>query len=47
MNITIKYSQTEGGLFSIVDYGSCFLYLLVTLLVITFPIFSALFTYAC
>jgi len=39
MNITIKYSETERVLFLILDYGSCFLYLLPTLLVITSPIF--------
>ena len=33
-------------LFLIPDYGSCFLYLLATLLVITFPIFSSFVTYA-
>jgi len=33
-------------LFLIVDYGPCFLRLLATLLVITFPIFSTYFTYA-
>jgi len=32
-------------LFSILDYGSCFLYLLATLLVITFP--SFLLFYIC
>jgi len=34
-------------LFLILDYGSCFLCLLATLLIITFPIFSAFVTYAC
>jgi len=34
-------------LFFILYYGSCFLCLLATLLVVTFPIFSAFFTYAC
>jgi len=29
----------NGVLFLILDYGSCLLYLLATLLVITFPIF--------
>jgi len=47
LNITIKYSQTEKGLVLIFDYGSYFLCLLATLLGITFPIFSAFFTYAC
>jgi len=37
----------KGVLFLILDYGSCFLCLLATLLVITFPIFSAFITYAC
>jgi len=35
----IKYLQTEGVLFLLLDYGSCILRLLATLLVITFPIF--------
>jgi len=39
--------KLTGVLFLILDYGSCFLCLLATLLVITFPIFSAFFTYAC
>jgi len=39
LNITIKYSGTENDLFLILDYGSCFLYLLATLLVTTFPSF--------
>jgi len=34
-------------MFLILDYGSCLLYLLAILLVITFPIFSAFFTHAC
>jgi len=34
-------------LFLILDYGSCFLSLLAILVVNTFPIFSAFFTYAC
>jgi len=38
--------KLKGVLFLILDYGSCFLYLLATLLVIT-SIFSAFFTYAC
>ena len=45
LNFTIKYSQTEKGLvFNSLIYGSCFLCLLfATLLIITFPIFSAFF----
>jgi len=39
--------KLKGVLFLILDYGSCFLCLLATLLVITFPIFPAFFTYAC
>ena len=31
----------------ILSYGSYFIYLLATLLAITFPIFSAFFGYAC
>jgi len=45
LNITIKY-KLKGVLFLLLDYGSCFFRLLATLLVITFPIFSAFFTYA-
>jgi len=39
--------KLKGVMFLILDYGSCFLYLLAILLVITFPIFSAFFTHAC
>jgi len=38
--------KLKGVLFLILDYESCFLCLLATLLVITFPSFSAFFTYA-
>jgi len=38
--------KLKGVLFLILDHGSCFLRLLATLLVITFPIFSNFFTYA-
>jgi len=44
---TIKQSQIKGVFFLVLNYGSCFLCLLATLLVITFPIFFAFFAYAC
>jgi len=47
LNITIKY-KLKGVSFFILNCGFCFLYLLATLLVITFPIFSAfLHTHVC
>jgi len=41
--------KLKGVLFLILDYGSCFLFVLATLLVITFPIFFCLLciAYAC
>jgi len=44
MNIAIKYSQLKRVLFLILDYVFCFLCLFATLLIITFPIFSDMFT---
>jgi len=42
-NITINTHKLKWVLFLILDYESCFQCLIATLLIITFPIFSAFF----